>query len=634
MFFPMVKLAIHGYEILILSLASPIIMGSKLISMTVECGTGKFLIRLLVISSLLSFQFEEPLIRLLLLSFGTCVAMLDLCSSLSAKYYCYRSIVVWALICSLFFFLSARVYFNSLIPAWSGIFMNLGHFLVGFAVLFDQFIRDRTMWQLLPSFEYQTYNEIDPLMPTLGFSLFRVSPRDAIFQSNWLLIGIGFGSLLFNLNWVFGELSVVSRWASHDFPNQGLNPIPYGSLLVWIFLFCGVVTVKRLDIVTNRWWASVGLISYFVLYFGRGLLSFVGGLGLSLFIGSVIPLLFDKIARGLSARIIVVASIIYILQIIYAVWTSAYNFVPFGGTLTRETSYILVFLNFFGIYLGVYTAKHNLCTLVRGRLLSIELPNRYIWSDADVIGLLETDTAKPFFGNTDLTSYLSEKLHMFADFGPSSKDHTWGCIILSKYPIVKSKHYLLPSPEGELAPAIHATLQTATKMIDVVIVHMGNDRDDLDRRLQAQKLKDIMKSSNNPLIFLGYITSAPFNRDYTALTSAAKDIDSTDTDRWCEYILYKNLIRVAYARITHAGLTDTEIQVAKFKIPTSDTYEDNPIVTTDPSAIQNRSLLFNSKFGQFYRGHGHFNSHRFHMDTPKYFLPKDRASQCRENGTC
>jgi hypothetical protein len=47
---------------------------------------------------------------------------------------------------------------------------------------------------------------------------------------------------------------------------------------------------------------------------------------------------------------------------------------------------------------------------------------------------------------------------------------------------------------GELAPAILATVEKADKLIDVIIVHMGNDRDDLDRKLQAEKLRDIMKN--------------------------------------------------------------------------------------------------------------------------------------------
>ncbi|CAF0778883.1 unnamed protein product [Rotaria sp. Silwood1] len=674
MFFPMVKLAIHGYEILILSLASPIILWPSLMNNIAQSTIGKLIIRIVVILSLLSFQLEDPLLRLLILSCGTCAVMIDVCTSLNARYYSYRSIVVWTLTISFFFFLSLRIWFLSIMPAWSGVIANLIHFIIGIGAIVDQFLRDNTMWQLLPSISI----DLSSTKSSLGVNPLRSTSRENILQPNWLLVGIGFGSLLFNLQWIFGDLSVVSRWASNGFPDQALDPIPYG-LLIWIGLFCGIATINRPNIVTNRWWASVGFLGYGLLYFSRGNVSFMGGLALSVFIGSILPLLFDKIARGLSPRIVVIATFVYIIQVVYAVWTSAYNFVPFGGTLTRETSHILVFFNFLGIYFGVYTAKHNLGTYIRGHISSISLPNRQIWSafgiafliacvgtfsrflalpstslrkaedptylstaiwtvhfgydnnarpsldrvasvladtNADVIGLLETDTAKPFFGNNDLTSYLGEKLHMFTDFGPSTKDHTWGCIILSKYPIVRSVHYLLPSPEGELAPAILATIQTASKLIDIIIVHMGNDRDDLDRKLQAETLRNIMNNSTYPLVFLGYVTSAPFSRDYRTLTSVAKDIDPTDRDRWCEYILYKNLIRIGYARITHAGLTDTEIQIAKFKIPTSEKFDDHPVLVTDPSVVTDQSLLFNSKFGSYYSGHGHFNTHRFHMDTP------------------
>jgi hypothetical protein len=53
--------------------------------------------------------------------------------------------------------------------------------------------------------------------------------------------------------------------------------------------------------------------------------------------------------------------------------------------------------------------------------------------------------------------------------------------------------------------------------------------------------------------------------------------------------------RVGYARITHAGLTDTEIQMAKFQIPTSEQFEDYSQIIIDPSAVPDQSLLFNSK---------------------------------------
>jgi hypothetical protein len=45
------------------------------------------------------------------------------------------------------------------------------------------------------------------------------------------------------------------------------------------------------------------------------------------------------------------------------------------------------------------------------------------------------------------------------------------------------------------------------------------------------------------------------------------DIDKDDQDRWCEYIFYRGLYRTAYARISRGSITDTELQVGQFAVP-------------------------------------------------------------------
>lgn len=185
-------------------------------------------------------------------------------------------------------------------------------------------------------------------------------------------------------------------------------------------------------------------------------------------------------------------------------------------------------------------------------------------TELDVVGLLESDLQRIIMGNRDSTQYLAEELGMWVDYGPGPNKHTWGSALLSKFPIVNSTHHLLPSPVGELAPAIHATIDAYGELIDVVVFHSGQEEDPEDRRLQSEYLADLMRNSPRPTILLSYLVIKPGEGNYNTYVgerSEMKDIDPSDWDRWCEYILYKGLKRTGYARVSRGSITDTELQV-------------------------------------------------------------------------
>lgn len=185
--------------------------------------------------------------------------------------------------------------------------------------------------------------------------------------------------------------------------------------------------------------------------------------------------------------------------------------------------------------------------------------------EIDVIGLLESDLQRIIMGNRDTTQFLAEDLGMYVDFGPGPNKHTWGSALLSKFPIVNSTHHLLPSPVGELAPAIEATIDAYGQLVDVFVFHSGQEEDPEDRRLQSLYLAERMKRTPRPAILLSYLVTKPGQGNYNTYVgekSGMRDIDPSDWDRWCEYILYKGLKRTGYARVSRSTITDTEIQVS------------------------------------------------------------------------
>lgn len=162
---------------------------------------------------------------------------------------------------------------------------------------------------------------------------------------------------------------------------------------------------------------------------------------------------------------------------------------------------------------------------------------------------------------------------MYVDPGPGPQKHTWGVILLSRFPIINTTHHLLPSPHGELAPAIQAWLDVYGVEVMVWVSHNGQEEDFLDRTLQTTEIaRHLSASYPHPAVFLGYLVTrphAPRPAPYTILAQDGKmlDVDPDDQDRWCQYIFFRAVERMASARVSRYTVSDTELQTAKFRIP-------------------------------------------------------------------
>lgn len=499
-----------------------------------------------------------------------------------------------------------------------------------------------------------------------------------------LLASLGFGGFLFCIQAYLSDSSTLTYWNWEGYPVNGPTPLT-GAIPHFVTFMAGLVTSLKVhpNSLLSPIYTLLAIASAYVLYTSNGWLGFAGSLGLVFYIASLGPLVGQAIAGHSIVGVFFCGFFINILLSLAHIWIVAYAFVPGGYLLRERTDLVLgasvVLLLCIGANYTLGNVKSHIIRLeVTGNnvlshslkimtvLLSIAVATTYnrasvaspqpfnassktfttgiwcvhfgldndMWSsetrmsnllkdaEVDIVGLLETDTERLIGGNRDFTQKIAHDLGMYVDYGPGPNKHTWGAALLSKFPILNSTHHLLPSPVGELAPAIHATLDIYGELVDVVVFHSGQEEDVEDRRLQSLGVRDILGSSTRPLVLLSYLVTKPLEgnyNNYVSKESGVHDIDSTDWDRWCEYILFKDLKKVAYARVSRSTITDTELQIAKFKL------------LSEEEKLYGKDFLYGNHFIEesevdpalrmpsILRGDG-VRGHRYHVfDEPRYF---------------
>lgn len=454
-------------------------------------------------------------------------------------------------------------------------------------------------------------------------------PRKRISGIDSTIAILSLGALIFGFHVLLSDSGTLIAWTWTGYPVKGPMAIPHGRLILLASCVASIISINRPSLALQPLFWIFGSISLFVIWAYEDWIGFIGAIGVAIFLPVIASPLLQNTMQNHPFKIMLGAWFVADLLAFFQVLTAAYAFVP-GGKVMREHTGLMMAIMMTFLSLGLWKSRCSesqiKTTSKRTRMLgtvalsilalisqlvplfravdpqsikphhpSDRVFTAGIWTihfgldqsmwessrriaelvedmQLDVIGLLESDTHRTVFGNRDLTQYLAERLNMYADIGPGPDKHTWGAAMLSKFPIINSTHHLLPSPNGELAPAIHAVLDVYGVHTHVIVSHNGQEEDPYDRELQTTEIARILSEAYpHPAVFLGYVVTKPHAsrpNPYEILFKDGRifDVHPDDPDRWCQYIGFRALERVAYVRVSRYTVTDTELQTAKFRV--------------------------------------------------------------------
>ncbi|KAI0023298.1 Frag1/DRAM/Sfk1 family-domain-containing protein [Xylariomycetidae sp. FL0641] len=669
-YFPLWYMGISGFEVFVMSPIGPMLLGIKSVRGFVTRHLRLF--HFLSLTGLLAFKVEDPASRLFVIGFSVFTASLAWAATLYSEsvHEARLEPKVMAWLIGLVLHAAIKFAWQTSNPIWPIVHAENGGYNVTGLVL--------------ALFATWRFTRKAPLNTGLGTT-------DDKEGGSAFLAALGVGGVWFGLHSLLSDTSTMISWVWEGYPVRGPLAAPHGWYTM-AAMTAGLLTgIRQPGLVTTWSFYGMGSVAAAVLTLYSHWTGFVGGVVLAFYLAAIASPLLAAAAKKRPGLTFGFGFFVYNVMVLFHVWVVAYAFVP-GGPLVREhTDWIMITMMLL-IGAGVFnltamnarrsgdskvpsiTRHRKYHTLALAAINIMFLAAAYIrfptndyqpyhadsrimtagiwtvhfsldndcWSseyrmrdlikelEIDVIGLLESDLQRIIMGNRDPTQFLAEELGMYVDYGPGPNKHTWGSALLSKFPIVNSTHHLLPSPVGELAPAIAATLDMYGELVDVYVFHSGQEEDPEDRRLQSEYLAKLMGSSKRPAVLLSYLVVKPLQGNYNTYVSATSgmhDVEPRDWDRWCEYILYKGLQRVGYARVSRSTITDTELQVAKFVIPRGEAEKAQVAALDGDAAARNRKAKEQDvpegwRFPALFRGKG-VRGHRYHVfNEPWYYKPQ------------
>lgn len=124
-----------------------------------------------------------------------------------------RALSFWGLILGLFLLLTLRISYVTVNPIWSDATSNRVVLLVAVIATLDRVYTGYMM----------------SISQSGSQSKSSTEPQDSRLSGpGWLLVALGFGALMFLTHDVFGEVSLVCRWAVSGYPHTGPKPNPWG----------------------------------------------------------------------------------------------------------------------------------------------------------------------------------------------------------------------------------------------------------------------------------------------------------------------------------------------------------------------------------------------------------------------